>query len=175
MRSLLLFGFISIALAGNAQDFRNAIRTAQAPFLHGVASGDPMSDRVILWTRVTPDAIDEEIHEVEWRIATDTTMGTVVNSGVFLTSEERDYTVKVDASNLQPSTCYYYDFKVGDRYSVRGRTRTADVGANELVRFAVVSCSNYEHGYFNAYRNIAKRHDINAVLHLGDYIYEYET
>jgi len=154
---------------------RNSIRTDWGPFYHGVASGDPLADRVILWTRVTPENNDGSSVDVSWRIATDTSMYNVVNEGVFTTDQSRDYTVKVDADNLLPSTCYYYDFKVGDNYSVRGRAITADLGDNENVRFAVVSCSNYEHGYFNAYRAIADRNDINAVLHLGDYIYEYEV
>jgi alkaline phosphatase D len=154
---------------------RNSIRTEWAPFYHGVASGDPLADRVIIWTRVTPDNNGGDPIEVEWRIAKDTSMYDIVNQGTYTANETRDYTVKVDVDNLEPSTCYYFDFKVGNDYSVRGRAITADVGDNDHVRFAVVSCSNYEYGYFNAYRAIADRNDINAVLHLGDYIYEYEV
>jgi alkaline phosphatase D len=156
-----------------SQDTRNSLRVEQAPFFHGVASGDPLHNRVIIWTRVTPEQINEEDVSVSWRIATDTSMTNIVNQGVFVTNQTRDYTVKVDVTNLQPSTCYFYDFKVGERYSVRGRAITADLGDNENVRFAVVSCSNYQYGFFNAYRTIAERNDVNAVLHLGDYIYEY--
>lgn len=154
---------------------RNKLRTEWAPFYHGVASGDPLSDRVIIWTRVTPENNDGNPIEVEWRIALDTSMNQIVNQGVYFADESRDYTVKVDADNLAPSTCYYFDFKVGDDYSVRGRAITADVGDNDHVRFGVVSCSNYQYGYFNAYRALAERNDLNAILHLGDYIYEYEV
>ncbi|PHR47374.1 MAG: hypothetical protein COA32_08110 [Fluviicola sp.] len=174
-KSLLFIALsYSFTITSFAQQ-RNALKFNEAPFYHGVASGDPMHDRVIIWTRVTPDQANGAPIDVEWRITTDTSMYDVINSGTFTTTEDRDYTVKVDVSGLSPSTCYFYDFKVGDDYSVRGRTRTADLGDNELVRFAVVSCSNYEHGYFNAYKNIANRNDLNAILHLGDYIYEYEA
>lgn len=153
---------------------RNELKMDQAPFIHGVASGDPLGDRVIIWTRVTPDDGTNSV-DVHWRIATDTSMYNIADQGVFTTDESRDFTVKVDAANLTPSTCYYFDFRVDSSFSVRGRTRTADVGDNDLARFALVSCSNYEHGYFNAYEKIAERNDLNAVIHLGDYIYEYET
>ncbi len=169
--TILLFLALSTTTFGQ---LRNSLKTNEAPFLHGVASGDPLSDRVIIWTRVTPDNGVTSI-DVSWRIATDTSMTNIVNQGVFTTDENRDYTVKIDATGLSPSTCYYYDFKADTSYSIRGRTRTADVGDNELVRFALVSCSNYEHGYFNAYEKIAERNDLNAIIHLGDYIYEYET
>lgn len=174
-KALFLISILfSVALSINAQQ-RNNLKFNEAPFFHGVASGDPMSDKVIIWTRVTPDQVNGQPIDVDWRIATDTSMNNIVNSGTFTTNQDRDYTVKVDAGGLSPSTCYFFDFKVEDDYSVRGRTRTADLGDNDLVRFAVVSCSNYEHGYFNAYRNIANRNDLNAILHLGDYIYEYEA
>lgn len=154
---------------------RNKLRTEWAPFYHGVASGDPLSDRVIIWTRVTPENNDGNPIEVEWRIAKDTSMNQIVNQGVYFADESRDYTVKIDVDNLEPSTCYYFDFKAGGDYSVRGRAITADMGDNDHVRFGVVSCSNYEYGYFNAYRALAERNDLNAILHLGDYIYEYEV
>lgn len=166
--------FLTCLLAFNLFAQRNELKMDEAPFLHGVASGDPLADRVIIWTRVTPENGTNSV-DVHWRIATDTSMYYIVDQGVFTTDEDRDFTVKVDASNLSPSTCYYYDFRVDSSFSVRGRTRTADSGDNELVRFALVSCSNYEHGYFNAYEKIADRNDLNAVIHLGDYIYEYET
>ncbi len=168
--SLLLLLISTVAVA---QKERNVLKTLHAPFYHGVASGDPLHDRVIIWTRVTPEEINSDSIRVNWRIATDTLLNNLVNSGYFYTSQIRDYTVKVDVSGLNPSTCYYYDFEVDGKHSVPGRAITADLGDNENVRFAVVSCSNYEYGYFNAYRAIAERNDVNAVLHLGDYIYEY--
>ncbi|OJJ18836.1 hypothetical protein BKI52_25020 [marine bacterium AO1-C] len=144
-----------------------------APFYHGVASGDPLSDRVILWTRVTPDTHGSI--QVVWQIATDPKMQNVVNSGTLTTDEAKDYTVKVDATGLQPATTYYYHFSALGKNSLVGRTRTAPTTNVSNLRFAVVSCSNYQNGYFNAYGNIAERNDIDAVIHLGDYIYEYAT
>jgi alkaline phosphatase D len=170
---LLLFFVCFIGLTFGQQ--RNQLKTNQAPFFHGVASGDPIYDRVIIWTRITPDEINNDSIPVNWRIATDTSMTNIVNSGVFKTHQDRDYTVKIDVTGLNPSTCYYYDFNINQDYSVRGRAITADLGDNENVRFAVVSCSNYEYGFFNVYNAIAERNDVNAVLHLGDYIYEYAT
>jgi len=145
------------------------------PFYHGVASGDPLSDAVIIWTRVTPDTQTTGNITVDWKIATDTNMANVVNSGTAITYDTIDYTVKVDVNGLQADTWYYYEFRALNRNSLIGRTKTSPVGDNSQVRFAVVSCSSYEHGYFNAYERIANRNDIEAVLHLGDYIYEYEA
>lgn len=170
--NLLLLIFICIVSLSFGQQ-RNQLKSNQAPFFHGVASGDPLNDRVIIWTRITPEEINNDSIPVNWRIATDTSMSNIVNSGVYKTHQERDYTVKIDVLGLNPSTCYYYDFNINQDYSIRGRAITADLGDNENVRFAVVSCSNYEYGYFNVYNALAERNDVNAVLHLGDYIYEY--
>lgn len=143
------------------------------PFYHGVASGDPLSDRVILWTRVTDDTLTSDSVLVEWRVATDTTMMFVVSSGTGYATAQRDWTFKIDAIGLSPNTWYYYDFKALGHYSLRGRTKTAPVGDIDSLRFGVVSCSNYEHGYFTPYKYLADRNDIDCILHLGDYIYEY--
>ena len=172
--NLLLLIFIFFIGFSYSQQ-RNQLKTNQAPFFHGVASGDPLHDRIIIWTRITPDEINNDSIPVDWRIATDTSMSNIVSSGIYKTHQDRDYTVKVDVTGLNPSTCYYYDFNINHSYSVRGRAITADLGDNENVRFAVVSCSNYEYGYFNVYNALAERNDVNAVLHLGDYIYEYAT
>ncbi len=156
-----------------AQQARNTLRTQFAPFYHGVASGDPLHDRVIIWTRVTPEEVNDLPIQGSWRMASDEAMTQIVNSGTFITNQNKDYTVKIDVTGLSASTCYYFDFGHNGSHSAVGRTRTADLGNNTNARFAVVSCSNYQHGYFNAYRAISERNDINAVLHLGDYIYEY--
>lgn len=144
-----------------------------APFYHGVASGDPLQDRVVIWTRVTPTSGGEVT--VQWRVATDAALQQVVREGQTTTNAERDHTVKVDVSGLQPGTVYYYGFTALGKHSLTGRTRTAPVGPVDQARFAVVSCSNYPAGYFNAYARIADRNDLDAVLHLGDYIYEYDA
>jgi alkaline phosphatase D len=143
-------------------------------FQHGIASGDPLQDRVILWTRVSPP-VDEDSIPVQWRVATDPQMTEVLSSGDTTTGPLRDYTVKVDATGLQPGTSYYYQFEVRGTSSKVGRTKTLPEGSLDRVRFAVTSCSNFPYGYFNAYRMIAERSDLDCVLHLGDYIYEYDN
>lgn len=146
-----------------------------APFYHGVASGDPLHDRVILWTRITPDTNFTGIITVDWRIAIDTSMVTIINSGSTTTDANSDYTVKIDATGLNADTWYYYEFSALGKNSIRGRTRTTPLGSGDSLRFAVVSCANYEAGFFNVYKVIKERNDIDAVIALGDYIYEYET
>ncbi len=146
-------------------------RAGEAAFLHGVASGDPLSDRVILWTRVTPEG--EGSLQVRYRVATDPAMTQVLIDERVFTDADRDYTVKVDPLGLQPGTTYYYQFEVGTTRSPVGRTRTLPVGAVDHLRLGMVSCSSLAHGWFNAYRLLAQRSDIDCVLHLGDYIYEY--
>jgi alkaline phosphatase D len=142
-------------------------------FAHGVASGDPLRDRVILWTRVTPLGNSRSTVPVRWKIAWDPGMRHVVGSGEVLTHAGRDFTVKIDARGLEPGMSYYYRFQAQGRKSPIGRTRTLpDEGVNN-IRLAVASCSNYPFGFFNAYGAIARRADLDAVLHLGDYLYEY--
>lgn len=151
-----------------------------APFVHGIASGDPLQDRVILWTRITNDgSINATSIPVGYTVATDPDLKNIVAQGRAIASAESDFTVKVDAKSLQPNTTYYYTFQALGYLSPTGRTRTIpqpDLPANQVerVRLAVVSCSNYGFGYFNGYADIAKQADISAVLHLGDYIYEYQ-
>lgn len=151
---------------------RNAIDPTTAPFYHGIASGDPLPTAVIIWTRLTVDNPQGTL-SVNWRMATDTALSNVVASGTATTDASRDYTVKVDVTALQPNTWYYYDFEYNGTRSLIGRTRTAPTGNQSQLRFAVVSCSSYEHGYFNVYSDLSQRNDFDAVLHLGDYIYEY--
>jgi len=167
---LLLLSLIGNNVFSQDFTFREQLDPNMAPFYHGVASGDPLTDRVILWTRVTTG---EPSVNVTWRIATDINMSNVVNAGAFITDASRDYTVKVDANGLQPGTWYYYDFEALGKKSIIGRTKTAPTGNSTQLRFATVSCSNWQSGYFNAYDRIRERNDVDAVLHLGDYIYEY--
>lgn len=150
------------------------VRAAEnSRFQHGVASGDPLSDAVILWTRVTPAPGDAAELEVSWRMARDPALIEIVAEGIINTDASQDFTVKVDADGLEAGTHYYYDFgALGERSPV-GRTRTAPTGLVSHARLAVTSCANYPAGFFNAYRRIAERGDIDFVLHLGDYLYEY--
>jgi alkaline phosphatase D len=146
--------------------------TAAGPvFQHGVASGDPLADRVILWTRVT--VATTKAVAVDYIIATDPALTQVVQRGSTKATAPHDFTVHVDAEGLQPGTTYYYAFMAAGATSPTGRTRTLPVGSTPRLRIAVVSCSNHAYGYFNAYRRIAERADLDLVLHLGDYLYEY--
>lgn len=152
---------------------------AQAPgaerkiFRHGVASGDPLSDAVIIWTRVT--APNGATPEVSWEIAADSSFRRILLRGTTTTGAAKDFSVKIDAAGLRPATTYYYRFQALGERSVVGRTRTLPTADVRHVRLAVASCSNLPFGYFNAYRRIAERADLDAVLHLGDYIYEYQN
>ncbi|MEO1568826.1 MAG: alkaline phosphatase D family protein [Pseudomonadota bacterium] len=146
-------------------------------FDHGVASGDPLPDRVILWTRVTPLSGAGPI-PVTVRIFDPEQGDGPVDTIQTTTTEGRDYTVKVDAEGLAPGKAYTYEFEVqtlgGGVTSPRGRTKTtAAAGDTAPVTFAFVSCSNWPFGFFNVYRDIAARDDLDAVIHLGDYFYEY--
>ncbi len=144
-----------------------------APFYHGVASGDPLTDRVIIWTRVTPEEMNGEPVEVSWQVATDPLLENVVQSGNFTTGPERDYTVKVDVAGLTAGTTYYYGFSAMGTNSLTGKTKTTPAGDQaDHLKFGVVSCSNFQAGYFNAYKRLSERTDLDAVIHLGDYIYE---
>ncbi|MDD9381753.1 alkaline phosphatase D family protein [Streptomyces sp. ZAF1911] len=152
-------------------------------FLHGVASGDPLPDGVLLWTRVTPTAGAVPgsgagpAVAVGWEVAEDKAFSRIVASGTVTASAASDHTVKADVRGLRPQTAYWYRFTAGATVSPAGRTRTAPVAttAPAGVRFGVVSCANWESGYFSAYRHLAARADLDAVLHLGDYIYEYQS
>ena len=150
-------------------------------FQHGVASGDPLPGAVVLWTRVTPTAESTPGSglgpdtKVRWEVATDARFRKVVRAGTVTTTAARDHTVKVDATGLAPETWYHYRFTSGGATSHVGRTRTApDATATpDNLRLGVVSCANLQAGWFSAYRHLAARDDLHAILHLGDYVYEY--
>ncbi|MFF5755616.1 alkaline phosphatase D family protein [Streptomyces longwoodensis] len=172
----VLAGPLAAALPARAAD--------EAPaFLHGVASGDPLPDGILLWTRVTPTAAATPGSgtgpdvEVEWVIARDKALTTVVAKGSVTATAASDHTVKADVRGLQPATDYWFRFSAGGTDSPVARTRTAPAvdAAVPGLRFGVVSCANWEAGYFPAYRHLAARSDLDAWLHLGDYIYEYGT
>ncbi|MGR4864925.1 alkaline phosphatase D family protein [Caulobacter sp. LARHSG274] len=177
-RALALLGLGGASAAGEAVAAPKRVsRRPPARFAHGAASGDPLHDRVILWTRVTaPDAAGPTA--VRWEVATDPGFKTIVKRGRASAQAARDHTIKVDVVGLKPATDYFYRFRLGPTGkaagpTVSGRTRTLPVGSTRDVVLAVVSCSLYPNGYFNAYDAIAKLPRVDAVLHLGDYIYEY--
>lgn len=167
---------VSGALVG-AADAAPADRT----FAHGVASGDPLPDAVVLWTRVTPTPRATPgsgvgpVVTVAWQVALDRSLRRIVASGRARTGPGRDHTVKLDAVGLAPATTYFYRFVLDGHRSPVGRTRTAPAAGADVsrLRFGVVSCANLQAGFFGAYRHLAARDDIDAVIHLGDYLYEY--
>ena len=142
-----------------------------AAFSWGVASGDPLADRVIIWTRVAP-SLGTSV-AVQWDVALDANFTQMVRRGRALTSASTDHTVKVDVLGLPANTPLFYRFIAGGQTSPVGRTRTLPVGQVDEVKLAVFSCSNYPAGYFNAYAAAAQMSGIHAALHIGDYIYEY--
>ncbi|MGV9317445.1 alkaline phosphatase D family protein [Streptomyces sp. NPDC003660] len=157
--------------------------TAAPVFRHGVASGDPLPDGVLLWTRVTP--VPEALPgsgigpdtEVGWTVARDKAFTDVVATGSTTATAATDHTVKADIRGLQPGTDYWFRFTSGGADSPVARTRTAPSADAAVpgLRFGVVSCANWEAGYFSPYRHLAARGDLDAWLHLGDYVYEYGT
>ena len=151
------------------------------PFLHGLASGDPRPTSVVIWTRVTPTAASTPGSctgpdvNVRWQVAADSQFKHVVRSGTVRTGKAHDHTVKVDVTGLAADRFYYYRFALGSVLSRVARTRTApaETASPAHLRFGIVSCANLQAGWFSAYRHLADRDDLHAVIHLGDYIYEY--
>lgn len=169
-----LFGFGALSLSAgftgcnDSSDQETA--TLQVNFEHGVASGDPLQDRVILWTRLTPNDSSARL-QVTWEIALDQQFKQIIKTDKVTTTASQDFTVKVDATGLKPDQSYFYRFIFGDKVSPVGQTKTLPSSATK-VSFAVCSCSNYPAGYFYVYREMAKQ-NVDVVIHLGDYIYEY--
>jgi len=150
---------------------RAASEPANPVFAWGVASGDPLADRVILWTRVNP-ALGNSV-PVVWELALDAGFTQTLRRGRVIASVVGDHTVKVDALGLPANTRLYYRFSTGGRSSAIGATRTLPVGPVSQVKLAVFSCSNFPAGHFHAYADAATLPDVDVALHLGDYIYEY--
>lgn len=177
---------------------------AKLNFTHGVASGDPYPDSVILWTRISPVLDNDKSNTtvsgyvplynhdtqeyvslskapicVEYKVASDEELGELVDSGTIYTSSDIDYTVKVEAKNLEPFTTYWYQFNVcgSDNKSPLGRTKTTPDEDDDVteIGIAVYSCSNFPFGFFNAYGNPVRKDSVDYVIHLGDYIYEYKN
>jgi len=141
-------------------------------FIHGVASGDPLADSVVIWTRVSPTDLGAVTH-VDWEMSEDPAFAHTVATGRAHTGPAQDHTVKVDVQGLKPGRDYWYRFAVGPVTSPAGRTRTLPSGPVKEVVLAFVTCALYPNGLFNAYDHIAKSERLDAVIELGDYIYEY--
>ena len=139
-------------------------------FLHGVASGDPTSRRVVIWTRVSGASGDAPVG-VRWRVL-EAPDDRPAGHGQTLARPDADWTVRVDVGGLRPDTGYTYMFEVDGETSPRGRTRTLPEGDPDAIRFGQVSCAKFNAGHFNAYARLAERDDLAFVLHLGDWIYE---
>jgi alkaline phosphatase D len=139
-------------------------------FRHGVASGDPDADCVVIWTRATPT--DHQPVRVRWTVARDPELTDVVASGEVEATADTDYTAAADVEGLETDTHYWYAFDAHGERSPIGRTRTLPGAEVDRLRFAVVSCAKFNSGFFNGYARLAERDDLNFVLHLGDYIYE---
>lgn len=170
-------------LAGAALTATATAHAAAGAFRHGVASGDPLPDGILLWTRVTPtdeaqpgSGAGPEV-QVSWQVGTDPDFTTIVAAGNAPTGPGHDHTVKVAVDGLNPATTYWYRFGYDGGWSPVGRTMTAPPvdAAVDRLRLGVVSCANWEAGYFSAYRHLAARGDLHLVVHLGDYLYEYGT
>lgn len=151
------------------------------PFTLGVASGDPEPDGVVIWTRLAPKALEvgggmaNQIVQVRWEVATDEGFTDIVQTGEAVATPQLGHSVHVEVDGLEPYRWYFYRFHAGDETSVTGRTRTAPAhdATPEKLRFAFTSCQHYETGYFNGYPHM-QAEDLDLVIHLGDYIYEYE-
>jgi phosphodiesterase/alkaline phosphatase D-like protein len=164
-----------------------AAPAADGIFGYGVASGDPTADAVVIWTRATPPRRQGEPVAapgsglgrpllVRWEVAHDPQFHRLARAGQVRTNPASDHTVKVDVCGLRPYKRYWYRFRADGQVSPVGRTHTAPSPQGHhthALRFALVSCSNYTGGYFTAYRAIGGRDDLDFVLHVGDYIYEY--
>lgn len=147
-------------------------RPLEVTFQHGVASGDPTQTRVILWTRITPEGAGGQI-PYTWKLNPLDRRAGGAKSGAGVTGPDRDYTVKIDVGGLDPGRNYTFEFQAKGVTSPTGRTRTLPDGPTKDVVLAVASCTLHPNGYFNAYGAIAELPRVDAVLHLGDYIYEY--
>jgi phosphodiesterase/alkaline phosphatase D-like protein len=143
---------------------------AQRVFRHAVASFDPTSSAVLLWTRLS-GGDEADVVEAEWEVARDPDMGDVVASGRARTGPERDHTVVVDVDGLTPATTYWYRFRAGGDRSPVGRTRTLPDAPVERLRLGLVCCAHYSVAPLGVYRALAER-EVDLVVHLGDYIYE---
>lgn len=149
------------------------------PFSLGVASGDPLPDSVVIWTRLAPQPLNgggmpSKPVAVQWQVAADENMRQIIRSGTAIATPELAHSIHVEVYGLQPWRWYWYQFRVGDELSPIGRTRTAPGRGEsaEKLTFAFASCQDWQNGYYTAYQNMVGE-DLDLVVFLGDYIYEY--
>ncbi|MBW1603505.1 alkaline phosphatase D family protein [Streptomyces sp. JJ66] len=148
------------------------------PFTLGVGSGDPLPDSVVLWTRLAPEpfqpdsGLPRRALPVHWEMAHDENFRRVAHRGTAIAHPEYHHAVHAEPRGLRPGTDYFFRFRAGGHLSPVGRTRTAPASGVDRLRFALASCQRYDQGYYTAYQHLAAD-DVDAVLHLGDYLYEY--
>ena len=149
------------------------------PFRLGVASGEPRAHGVSIWTRLAPEPLSKngglnaKSVQVRWEVATDDGFSNVVESGTVAALRDLAHSVHVDVRGLSAGSIYYYRFMAGGEVSPTGRTKTTPVGHVDELAFAFASCQAWPDGYYSAYRRMAENEDLDLVIHLGDYIYEY--
>lgn len=158
---------------GGAAAAHGARADEDARFTSGVASGDPKRDAVVIWTRAVAVNQAGQPLAVAFEVARDAGFEHVIRQGTAWTDARRDWTVKLDIQGLTAGMTLYYRFRAGSVVSAVGRTRTLPGEETGAIRLALASCSNFPAGYFTAYRAIAQTPDLDAVVHVGDYIYEY--
>lgn len=148
------------------------------PFTLGVASGDPTSDSVVLWTRLAREVLAaigayEDVLEVRWEVAEDENFSRIVRTGTIASTPLLGHSAHAEVRGLNPATRYYYRWHIGNVTSPTGRTKTAAAADdnNSRFEFAFASCQQYEHGFYTAYQHMAEE-DLDLIVHLGDYIYE---
>ncbi|WP_217237634.1 alkaline phosphatase [Streptomyces sp. AC555_RSS877] len=165
--------------AANSREF-DAARISSDPFTLGIASGDPLPGSVLLWTRLAPapyepgGGLPEQYVVVHWEVAIDERFALTVRSGVAVAYPECNHSLHIEVDGLEPDRVYYYRFKTGAWISETGRTRTAPAttAAASTLSYAAVACQAYHDGYYTVHRHLAQD-DVDVVLHLGDYLYEY--
>jgi len=144
-------------------------------FKLGIASGDPRTNSLVIWTHITPADPRQANVNINWALSRNADMSEPVITGQDSAKRANDWTFKAIPSGLESGQTYYYQFTAEGTKSPIGRTRTLPEGAVDKLRFAVVSCANWQQGFFNVYDHIARSGDFDAMIHLGDYLYEYGT
>ncbi|MET0248977.1 MAG: alkaline phosphatase D family protein [Sphingobium sp.] len=179
-RSILSAGAL-LPLIGAPAILRAQPWFAAYPFSLGVTSGDPAPDGFVIWTKLAPQPLEPHGGmpmtpiPVKWEVAADERFASIVASGEATAWPDLGHSVHVEVAGLQPDRPYWYRFILGADRSMRGRARTLPLpsASPANLKFAVAGCQNYEHGYFTAFRHLAREDNLAFIYHYGDFIYEY--